>query len=112
MDLTLKKLRSAAGSENTIIIRTQYNPLQKESCGGPSDPLAQLAQVVLEGNVDPFLVRGLNDRIREMAIKHGAKVADIFMPFALNPEDLIDEDCVHPTDAGHRVISDAFIYAF
>lgn len=111
-DRALKFLRSAAGPDSTILVRTQYNPLLRDICGGPSHPLAHLANVVLEGGADPFLVRGLNDRIRDLAAKHGARVAEIFLPFYLYPDTLISDDCVHPSDAGHKVIGDAFILPF
>lgn len=115
IDLTLGALRSTAGPTTTILVRTQYNPFLQQSCGGPSDPQAQLAQVVLEGGV-PFLARGLNDRIRDLATKHGARVADIaplFVVAALGTETiLISSDCIHPNDAGHQVISAAMQAAF
>lgn len=110
-DHTLRELRKTAGPE-TLYVRTQYNPLLKATCGGPTLPLAQLANAVLEGSPSPRLERGMNDRLRELAHKHGAKVIDTFVPFYLNPDALIADDCVHPNDAGHAVIRDAAIYAY
>lgn len=114
VDLTLSMLRDAAGPDTTILVRTQYNPLLKSACGGPTHPQAQLANVVLEGGVPPLLVRGLNDRLRDLAAKHGAKVVEIFLAFALNADALIvgPPDCVHPNDDGHAVIRDAAVAAF
>lgn len=111
-DRTLHELREAAGPDAPLYVRTQYNPLLKAACGGPTLPLAQLANAVLEGSPSPRLDRGMNDRLRELAHKHGAKVIDTFLPFYLNPDDLIGSDCVHPNDAGYAAIRDAAIYAY
>lgn len=111
-DYTLRKLREAAGPDTPLYVRTQYNPLLKTTCGGPSLPLAQLANAALEGSPSPRLERGMNDRIRELAHKYGAKVIDTFLPFYLNPDALIADDCIHPNDAGHTVILTAAKYAY
>jgi lysophospholipase L1-like esterase len=110
-DHTLRELRKTAGSE-TLYVRTQYNPLLKTACGGPTVPLAQLANAVLEGSPSPRLERGMNDRLRDLARKHGAKVIDTFLPFYLYPDALVSDDCVHPNDAGYAVILNAAIYAY
>lgn len=111
-DYTLRELREAAGPDTPLYVRTQYNPLLKTTCGGPNLPLAQLANAVLEGSPSPRLERGMNDRIRELARKHGAKVIDTFLPFYLHPDALIADDCVHPNDAGYAVILTAAKYAY
>lgn len=111
IDLMLSMLRDAADPDTTILVRTQYNPLLKSTCGGPADPQAQLANVVLEGGAPPFLVRGLNDRLRYLAAQHGGKVVEIFLAFALNADALIANDCVHPNDLGHAVILGAAVAA-
>lgn len=110
LDVTVRGLR-AVGPNYTVLLRTQYNPLLRTSCGGPTDSQAQLASLVLEGGA-PFLVRGLNDRIRDVAARYGAKVIEIYMPFALNADDLVADDCIHPNDAGHAVIQNAAVIAF
>lgn len=107
LDVLLKKVRSALGPEGTIIVRTQYNPLRRAGCD-PDGSLALLADIVLEGQVPPFLIRGLNDRIRALAAKYRARVADIYVPFLWEADALIDADCIHPTDDGHAVIRTAF----
>lgn len=112
IDLTLSMLRDAAGPDTTILVRTQYNPLLKSTCGGPDHPQAQLAHVVLEGGVPPVLARGLNDRLRDLTAKHGGKVVEIYMVFAMNADALIADDCVHPNDTGHAVIRYAAVTAF
>lgn len=111
-DHTLRALRETAGPNTPLYVRTQYNPLLKAACGGPTFPLAQLANAVLEGSPSPRLDRGMNDRIRELAHKYGAKVIDPFLPFFLNPDALVAADCVHPNDAGYTVILNAAIFAY
>lgn len=110
-DRTLRELREAAGPDAPLYVRTQYNPLLKAACGGPSLPLAQLANAVLEGSPSPRLERGMNIRLRELAHKYGAKVIDTFVPFLLNAEKYISTDCVHPNDDGHAAIFEAAKYA-
>ena len=111
-DHSLRELRKTSGPDAPLYVRTQYNPLLKAACGGPTLPLAQLANAVLEGSPSPRLERGMNDRIRELAHKHGAKVIDTFLPIYLNPDALIAADCVHPNDAGHTAILNAAIFAY
>ena len=110
VDLTLKVLRAVAGPESTILVRTQYNAFRKANCAAPE--LVALAEAALEGAPGTRLDRGLNDRLRTVAARHGAKVVEIFVPFALNADVLIADDCIHPNDAGYDVILDAFISAF
>lgn len=109
--LTLQTLRKAVGDENAIIIRTQYNALRGTSvlntpCAPPE--LIALADVAFEGG---GLLEGLNQRIRRLAADFDAGVADIFLPFFLNPG-LISGDCIHPTDAGYLVIQNESESAF
>lgn len=109
--VTLAALRAASHPDTPILVRTQYNPLLKAECGGPDDPQAQLANVVLEGGI-PGLARGLNDRLRDQAAVFGARVVEIFVPFFLHPDELISDDCIHPNNAGHLVIFNAAVVAF
>ena len=112
LDQMVRRLR-AAGPSNPILLRAEHNPFLKESCGGPSDDLAQLAKLVLEGSGNvPFLASGLNDRIRDVAARYNAKVIEVFSLFASNPNGLIADDCIHPNDAGHAVIYAAAVLAF
>ena len=112
MDVGIFSLRSALGPDAVIFVRAQYNPLMKASCGGPNSPLTQLGNLAMEGMPASALVRGLNQRLRDIAVKYDAKVIETFLPFFLNPEKYINSDCLHPTDAGHRAIRDAAIVAF
>jgi lysophospholipase L1-like esterase len=111
-DEMVRKLR-AAGPNIPILLRTEHNPFLKESCGGPDAGLTQLAHLVLEGKDNvPFLTSGLNDRIRDVAARYNAKVIEVFLSFASDPDDLLSDDCIHPNDAGHAVICEAAVFAF
>jgi lysophospholipase L1-like esterase len=111
LDQMVRRLR-AAGPNMPILLRTEHNPFLKQSCGGPSDPLAQLANLVLEGSDMTFLTSGLNDRIRDVAARYDAKVIEVFEVFASKPNELISDDCIHPNDAGHGEIFEAAVEAF
>ncbi len=50
--------------------------------------------------------------VRPVRCKHGGKVVEIYIAFAMNADALIADDCVHPSDAGHAVIRDAAVTAF
>jgi lysophospholipase L1-like esterase len=96
----LSRLRAAAGPDTVMVAMTYYNPLG--SCVRAA--LAPLADVVLEGG--PGL-EGLNDRIRRISAANGVLVADTYG--LLGPGDLVGgTDCLHPNDAGHQKIAEAF----
>jgi lysophospholipase L1-like esterase len=102
LDLIVQRLR-AAGPSAPILLRSEFNPFLKDSCGGPTSALAQLANLVLEGSDNvPFLDNGLNDRIRDVAARHNAKVIEVFSVFASDPNRLLNDDCIHSNDAGHE----------
>jgi lysophospholipase L1-like esterase len=112
LDQMVRRLR-AADPNIPILLRTEHNPFLKDSCGGPTDGLAQLANLVLEGSDNvPFLASGLNGRIRDVAARYNAKVIEIFTLFASNPNGLVADDCIHPNDAGHAVIFAQAVSAF
>jgi lysophospholipase L1-like esterase len=112
LDLTVRRIR-AAGPNIPILLRTEFNPFLRASCGGPTADLAQLANLVLEGSDDvPLLASGLNDRIRDVAARYNAEVIEIFLLFASNPNALVADDCIHPNDAGHAAIYAAAVSAF
>jgi lysophospholipase L1-like esterase len=112
LDQMVRRLR-AAGPNIPILLRTEHNPFLKDSCGGPTAGLTQLANLVLEGSDKmPLLASGLNDRIRAVAARYNAKVIEVFDLFAANPNGLIADDCTHPNDAGHAVIYSAAVFAF
>jgi lysophospholipase L1-like esterase len=112
LDLIVRRLR-AADPTMPILLRTEHNPFLKESCGGPTGGLAQLANLSLEGSDEvPLLASGLNDRIRDVAARYDAKVIETFSLLASNPDALIADDCIHPNDSGHAVIYAAAVAAF
>lgn len=112
IDRAIGTLREAAGADAVIFIRTQYNPLLRASCGRPEDIKTQLITLIMEGVPAEFDIRGMNDRLRDVAVKHGAKVIDTFLTFYFDPDKYIDSDCIHPTNDGHSVIYGAAITAF
>ncbi|MGH8646374.1 MAG: SGNH/GDSL hydrolase family protein [Gammaproteobacteria bacterium] len=107
VDVTLKRLRALA-PDGTILVRTQYNPLLKFGCDPNNQAL--LATAALEGTAPPL--RGLNPRLRDLAAKYDANVVDIFGPFFVLPDLLIDADCIHPNDFGYALILGIAISAF
>jgi lysophospholipase L1-like esterase len=107
----LRALRFFAGSESTILVRTQYNPFRKTGCD-PGGGRVELTDAALEGAPGTRLGRGLNDRLRAVAAENGAKVIEIFLTFAVRADALVADDCIHPNDAGHDAIRDAAIGAF
>jgi hypothetical protein len=72
------------------------------------DPLgaAFLGHIALEGLAGSVLNEGgLNDRIRSVAVRYGARVVDPYVPFWVNASTLISSDCVHPSGAGHQALA-------
>jgi len=102
IDLTIKTLRFFA-SNRPILMRTQYNALQRTGCATP-DRVA-LADAALQGIGVPGTLldnNGLNQRIGAVAAKYAATVVDVFPPFAANPNGLVAADCEHPNAARPR----------
>lgn len=104
IDRTIRQLRQALGPDAVILMRTQYNALLRTGCA-PSPFAAALGTIVLEGQPDTVLDRGLNDRIRAVAEKYDAQVVDIFGPFFALPNTLLSSDCIHPSGAGYQAIA-------
>jgi lysophospholipase L1-like esterase len=100
-------LRAAAGPETTIAVTTYYNGLENPDCR--LHPLAQLGWIVLEGGLlgdaGPLKV-GLNDRIRIEAWLKDALVVETAQ--VVDPRTEVLTDCLHPDDAGHADIAEAF----
>jgi lysophospholipase L1-like esterase len=103
IDHTIRDLRQAIGPAGVILMRTQYNALLRPGCA--SSELAALGTATLEGAPGTVLEDGLNDRIRAIAQRHGAKVVDLFVPFAVNPGGFVAADCIHPSGAGYQTIA-------
>jgi lysophospholipase L1-like esterase len=119
LDQMVRRLR-AAGPNDVILLRTEFNPLLREDCEERLERpgISLLASLALEGSdivpfPVPFLTRGLNDRIRDVAARYNAIVIEIFDLFLPpNTNDLIIEDCIHTNDAGHEIIFNAAKEAF
>jgi lysophospholipase L1-like esterase len=110
MDLALKELRRAA-PQATILVRTQYNALRGTGCAPPD--LVALADAALEAPPGSVIRDGgLNWRLRAVAAKNGAKVIEIFLPFAFFGDAVLAGDCIHPNDAGYNLIVFQAITAF
>jgi lysophospholipase L1-like esterase len=90
IDHMIRELREAVGPEGVILMRTQYNGPLRSGC--PADAAA-LAAITLEGFEGSVLDRGLNDRIRSVAEKYDAQVVDLYLPFAVNANNLVSADC-------------------
>src|SRR5436309_1525360 len=55
---------------------------------------------------------GLNWRLRAAAARQGAKVIELFFPFASFGDLALVGDCIHPSDFGYSLIVDQAIAAF
>ena len=110
MDLALKKLREAAPNA-TILVRTQYNPLRGTGCAAPD--LVTLGDASLEALPGSAIMGGgLNWRLRAAAARQGAKVIELFLPFALSGNSVLVGDCIHPNDFGYSLIVHQAVIAF
>jgi lysophospholipase L1-like esterase len=54
---------------------------------------------------------GLNDAIAQIAGHYGAEIANTYAAFQAAGQSYIDQNTLHPNDAGHRAIADAVIAA-
>jgi lysophospholipase L1-like esterase len=110
IDRTVGALRQAVGPEATILMRTQYNGIARTGCAPPA--VVALGNAVLEGVPGTVLDQGLNDRIRAIAARYDARVVELFIPFAINPNAFVSTDCIHPNGAGYHLIESLFEAAF
>jgi len=110
IDLALKQLRVAA-PQATILVRTQYNALRGTGCAPPD--LVALGDAALEAPPGSVIAGGgLNWRLRAAAARQGAKLIEIFFPFAFFGDAVLVGDCIHPNDAGYNLIVLQAISAF
>jgi lysophospholipase L1-like esterase len=101
LTLILSRLRAAAGPETQIAVLTYYNSLP--SC--QLVELAPLAELALEG--DGGQLPGLDNLIRAVAASQGAIVVEGYG--LIGDGDLVGgTDCLHPNQAGHQKLAEAF----
>lgn len=95
----LRQLREAAGPATTLAVMAYYNPLP--ACD--LRELASLGDVVLEGG--DLVQSGLNGIVREQARTVDAVVVETGPVVDATK---VQPDCLHPNDAGHAAIAQAF----
>ena len=109
---TVAEMREGLGDDTPMLVTTQYNPMLKSACDPTGGQIGQLGNAVFEGMPNTPLARGFNDIVRDVAATYDAAVVDTFYPLAADPEHLINDDCIHPNDAGYFVILQQFIDAW
>lgn len=102
LSFILGRLQAAAGPGVSIVVMTYYNPLIHERC--PLNEFELIGDVVLEGQPELGVTRGVNDEIRDAAAAAGVSVAEVT---DLPVTELVG-DCLHTNDAGHLRIATAF----
>ncbi|MEA2002011.1 MAG: SGNH/GDSL hydrolase family protein [Actinomycetota bacterium] len=109
LDNVVSQLRTAAGDDTPIVLGTYDNPVPY--CDLAAVPGAiELGAMVLEGTPDGFL-DGIHDVVRRVAATYDAEVAEVFGQ--LGAGDFVGgADCLHPTDAGYDIVTDAFASLF
>ncbi len=108
LDTVVSRLRDAAGPDTPIVLGTYDNPVPY--CDLAAVPgAAELGALVLEGAPDGSL-DGVNDIVRRVAAGYDAEVAEVFGQ--LGAGDFVGgSDCLHPTDSGYDIVTDAFLTA-
>lgn len=108
LDNVVSRLREAAGDATPIVLGTYDNPVPYCNLGTIPGAI-ELGAMVLEGTSDGSL-DGVNDVVRRVAATYDAEVAEVFGQ--LGAGDFVgDDDCLHPTDTGHDLVTDAFLVA-
>jgi lysophospholipase L1-like esterase len=102
LSFILGRLQAAAGPDARVVVMTYYNPLIHERC--PLNEFELIGDVVLEGQPDLGVSRGVNDEIRDAAAAAGVPVAEVD---ELPVSELVG-DCLHANDEGHARIALAF----
>lgn len=110
----LSQLREAAGQSTRIVTMTYYNPVPYCGLGQANPTAGPFVDWVLEGGTLPgvgTLPVGYNDLIENISAQFGATPADTFG--MLGKGDFVGgADCLHPNQAGHTKIAEAFHDAF
>ena len=110
LSLALDRLQEA-DSDVRIVVMTLYNPLSGGIGVVAADAVEQLAEISLEGLPDTPFPEGLNDIIRSETEKRGFTLVDLYPLFDGKASEYIDNDFVHPNDAGHEVAAEAVLEA-
>lgn len=107
-DLTslLSSLRTAAGPNTRIVLGTYDNAIVGSCPIAAAPGGTQLGAGVLEGFGAAPLANGLHDVMRAVAPAFGVEIAEVFGD--LDPNADWTGDCLHPNDAGHQKVADAF----
>lgn len=99
-----------------FLVMTYYNPF--DGTGSPFEPAIDAALLGVDGVVDCSALgnpanAGLNDLIACIGASFGVTVVDVYPLFDNNALALthIASGDIHPNDAGHHVIADAFVQA-
>jgi len=102
IDSVLRTLTSAVGPGTTVAVMAYYDPVPTCRLA----PLQRLSERVLEGvGAEP----GLNDVLRARARQHRALVVETRARLAVPGSFVGNDDCLHPSGAGHARIAEAFL---
>jgi lysophospholipase L1-like esterase len=113
---TLGDLQNALArdrGEEPLIALAYYNPDVGEVFPDGDEALRDdqlLGDSVLLNCADTGTEVGLNDVIAQEANVHGALLANAYPAFKIGGQDFM-ADAIHPNDAGHQAIAEAFIDA-
>ncbi len=102
IDEVLRALAAAVRPGTTLAVMAYYDPIPACRLA----PLSRLTDRVLEGaGSDP----GLNDVLRARSTQHGALVVETRARLAVPGSFVGNDDCLHPSGAGHARIAAAFL---
>jgi lysophospholipase L1-like esterase len=92
----------AADADLTIVLMTLYDPFS----GSPLTAFSELATIALEGMEGTPVPEGMNDIIRDVALRSGVPFADIYPLFLGRSGELVSGDLIHPNNNGYRVMAE------
>jgi len=105
LDGILDQLQGA-DPDLSIVLMTLYNPFS-----GAFDSLSPFGDLSLEGMPETPFPQGLNDIIRQKAVEHGVRLAEVYPEFVGKAREYVSRDIIHPNDTGYRVMADVVIAA-